>query len=98
MFVLPFPSSFIESHALSAYPYGVTDISAYQVLADGVVMLHRGFIIFVVLGGMLVFARPKILLLHIPCVIWASAVNIICIVLFPSAWDLVPQGMTGLGF
>ena len=39
-------------------------------LADGVLILHLVFIIFVVLGGWLVAWRPKLIWLHLPVVAW----------------------------
>ena len=38
----------------------------YRVLADGVLVLHLLFILFVVLGGLLVVRFPWLALLHIP--------------------------------
>jgi len=54
----------------------VTDTFVYQVLLDGVVIFHLAFIVFVVLGGMLVFAWPKIIWLHLPCLIWGIFIEL----------------------
>lgn len=54
----------------------MTGTFIYQVLADGVVILHLFFIVFVVLGGMLVLVRPKIIWIHIPCVIWGVLIEL----------------------
>jgi len=54
----------------------MTGTCIYQVLADGVVILHLFFIVFVILGGMLVLVRPKIIWLHIPCVIWGILIEL----------------------
>jgi hypothetical protein len=54
----------------------MTSIFTYRVLADAVVYLHLAFILFVVLGGILVIFRPKVLWLHIPCVIWAMIIEL----------------------
>ena len=43
----------------------------YRIAADAVVLLHLGFIFFVVLGGLLVFWRRWVALLHLPAVGWA---------------------------
>lgn len=48
----------------------------YQIFADGVVVLHLAFILFVVLGGMLVVFMPKVIWLHIPCVIWGVVIEL----------------------
>jgi len=43
----------------------------YKLAADAVVLLHLGFVLFVVTGGLLVFRWRWIALLHLPAVIWA---------------------------
>ena len=42
----------------------------YRLAADAVVLLHFGYAIFVVAGGLLVFRWRWIALLHLPAVIW----------------------------
>lgn len=39
-------------------------------LADAVVLLHLGFILFAVGGAALLFRRPKLVWLHLPCLVW----------------------------
>ena len=46
---------------------------SYGVLADLVVALHAAFLVFVVLGGLLVARWPRVAWLHLPCVIWGVA-------------------------
>ena len=43
----------------------------YKLAADAVVLLHLGFVLFVVAGGLLVFKWRWIALLHLPAVVWA---------------------------
>ena len=43
----------------------------YKLLADLVLILHLFFIVFVLLGGLLILWRRWILWLHIPALIWA---------------------------
>ncbi|MDY0187925.1 MAG: DUF2784 domain-containing protein [Syntrophus sp. (in: bacteria)] len=47
----------------------------YRILADAVVTLHFGFILFVVFGGLLAILRRWILLLHLPAVIWGALIE-----------------------
>ncbi len=47
----------------------------YAVLADLVLLLHLGFILFVALGGLLVLRRPRLAWLHIPAVSWGVTVE-----------------------
>ncbi len=44
--------------------------------ADLVVLLHLGFILFVVTGGFLVLRWGKVAWLHIPCVLWGAWIEI----------------------
>ena len=45
---------------------------AYKLSADLVVLLHFGFVVFVIAGGLLVTRRHWLALLHLPAVIWAA--------------------------
>jgi hypothetical protein len=54
----------------------VTGAYINQVLADGVVILHLAFILFVMLGGILVVFWPKVVWLHIPCIIWGILIEL----------------------
>ncbi|HEX4575187.1 MAG TPA: DUF2784 domain-containing protein [Gemmatimonadales bacterium] len=47
----------------------------YRVLADGVVLLHTGFVAFVVLGGFLAWRWRGIALAHLPCALWGAAIE-----------------------
>jgi hypothetical protein len=48
----------------------------YQVFADGVVVLHLAFICFVALGGLIVLYRPRLVWVHLPCVLWGIAIEL----------------------
>jgi hypothetical protein len=47
----------------------------YRILAHGVMIVHFGFVFFVVLGGFLVLRWPCLRWLHIPAVLWGSFVE-----------------------
>jgi hypothetical protein len=47
----------------------------YGFLADVVVGLHFIFVLFVVLGGLLVLRWPWVAYLHIPAAIWGTAIE-----------------------
>jgi hypothetical protein len=47
----------------------------YRVLADLVLVFHFAFVLFVVLGGLLVVRWPKLALLHIPAAIWGVLIE-----------------------
>jgi hypothetical protein len=47
----------------------------WRILADAVLMLHLAFILFVVLGGILVLRWPKLAWLHLPAAFWGAAIE-----------------------
>jgi hypothetical protein len=47
----------------------------FRVLADTVLVVHVGFVLFVVLGGLLVVRWPRMAWLHIPSAAWGIAVE-----------------------
>jgi len=48
----------------------------YKLAADLLVLIHFGFIIFVVLGGLLVLRWPWVGLLHSPAAAWGAWIEI----------------------
>ncbi len=47
-----------------------------RLAADGVVLLHLGFVLFVCLGGLLSFCSPRWVLVHLPAAVWGALVEI----------------------
>lgn len=47
----------------------------FSLLADGVLLVHLGFICFVVLGGFLVLARRAWAWFHLPAAVWGIAIE-----------------------
>lgn len=47
----------------------------YSYLADFIVLLHTFFVLFVVLGGILVLWKPYVAWVHIPAVFWAASIE-----------------------
>jgi hypothetical protein len=43
--------------------------------ADGVVLLHFAFVLFVVCGGLLVLRRPRLAWLHLPVAVYGVAIE-----------------------
>ena len=50
--------------------------TAYPVLADLVVLVHLGFVVFVVLGGLLVMKWHRLIWIHLPAVFWGIAIEL----------------------
>ena len=48
----------------------------FSMLADAVVLLHFAFILFAVLGGLLVLRWPVALWLHVPALLWGTAIEV----------------------
>jgi hypothetical protein len=44
----------------------------YRLSADLVLIVHLAFILFVMLGGLLVLRRPRLMWLHLPAVVWGA--------------------------
>lgn len=49
--------------------------SVYGLLADGVMLVHLGFVLFVALGALLVLWRGWIAWLHVPCAAYGAAIE-----------------------
>ncbi len=47
----------------------------YHLLADGIVIIHLLFVLFVLLGGLLVLRSRLFLFLHPPALLWGLAVE-----------------------
>jgi Protein of Unknown function (DUF2784) len=47
----------------------------WSLLADAVLVLHLAFILFVVLGGLLVLRAPWLAWLHLPAAAWGAAIE-----------------------
>ena len=47
-----------------------------RLAADAVLLAHFAFVLFVVLGGMLVLRWPKLALAHVPAALWGAAVEL----------------------
>lgn len=48
----------------------------YRLLADATVVLHLAFVVFVVLGGLLVVRRPRLAWVHVPAAAWGAWVEL----------------------
>jgi hypothetical protein len=48
----------------------------YRALAELVVALHFGFVLFVVLGGLLVLRRPRLVWVHLPAAVWGALIEL----------------------
>jgi len=47
----------------------------YRLLADAVVLFHASFVLFVVLGGLLVVRWRRVAVLHVPAAIWGALIE-----------------------
>ena len=48
----------------------------YPLLADLVVWIHVAFVVFVVLGGLLLIRSPGLIWIHLPAVIWGIFIEV----------------------
>lgn len=49
----------------------------YRIAADGVVVIHLGFILFVFLGGFTLWRWPRMIWVHVPTAVWGGLVELI---------------------
>lgn len=47
----------------------------YRLLADLVLVAHLAFVLFALLGGLLVWRHPKLAWLHVPALLWGVTVE-----------------------
>lgn len=72
----------------------------YRLLADGVVLLHLGFVLFVVFGGFFALGWPRIVWLHLPAAAWGATVEFtgwICPLTPLELWLRLKGGGPGYG-
>ena len=48
----------------------------YRIAADGLVLFHLAFIVFVVFGGLLVLKWQRLMVWHLPAAVWGVAVEV----------------------
>lgn len=49
---------------------------AFRLLADAVVLLHLGFVLFVLLGGLLALRWPAVRWVHLPAALWGAWIEL----------------------
>lgn len=47
----------------------------YRLLADAVLLAHAAFVVFVMLGGLLVLRWPRLAWIHLPVVAWGAGIE-----------------------
>jgi hypothetical protein len=50
---------------------------SYRLLADALLLLHAGFVVFVMLGGLLALRWPLAALVHVPAALWGAGIEIL---------------------
>jgi hypothetical protein len=48
----------------------------YRILADGILVIHLLFVLYVVFGGLLVIKWPHSAWFHLPCVAWGIVIEL----------------------
>ena len=70
----------------------------FRFLADATVLLHLAFVLFVVLGGLLVLRWPRVAWVHLPAAVWGAWVELagwICPLTPMENWLRRRGGQTG---
>jgi hypothetical protein len=69
----------------------------YRLLADALVLLHAGFILFVVGGSFLVLWKRWILWLHLPACLWGALIEFYGWVCPLTPWEQALRARAGQG-
>ena len=70
----------------------------FRIMADLLVVVHAGFVAFVILGGLLVLKWPRAAWLHLPCCLWGALIEFqswICPLTPLEKWLRVQAGQAG---
>lgn len=57
-------------------PFSINPAMIYPLISTGLVILHLGFVSFVVMGGLLCLKWRKLIWIHIPAVIWGIVIEL----------------------
>lgn len=67
----------------------------WRMAADALVLVHLGFILFVLLGGLLLLRWPRLIWLHIPAVAWGIVVECLHLGCPLTPWENQLRRMAG---
>ncbi len=59
----------------------------WRLAADALVVIHLGFILFVLFGGLLLLRWPRLLWLHLPAVAWGATVEFFHLLCPLTPWE-----------
>lgn len=67
----------------------------WRMAADALVVIHLGFILFVMLGGLLLLRWPSLIWLHVPAVAWGVIVECLHLGCPLTLWENQLRRMAG---
>ena len=67
----------------------------WRMAADALVVIHLGFILFVMLGGLLLLRWPSLIWLHVPAVAWGVIVECLHLGCPLTPWETQLRRMAG---
>jgi len=67
----------------------------WRMAADALVLVHLGFILFVLLGGLLALRWPRLIWLHLPAVAWGIVVECLHLGCPLTPWENQMRRMAG---
>lgn len=67
----------------------------WRMAADALVVIHLGFILFVMLGGLLLLRWPRLIWLHVPAVAWGVIVECLHLGCPLTPWENQLRRMAG---
>jgi hypothetical protein len=70
-----------------------------RLAADGLVLVHLAFILFVVLGGFLSWRWRRLIWVHVPCALWGAVVEFAGWICPLTPWEVALRRQAGhLGY
>ena len=67
----------------------------YKLLADTVFLIHLAFVVFVVLGAIAVWWKPKLAWLHLPAVAWGALIEFMGWICPLTPWEQTLRRLAG---
>lgn len=80
---------------LTGYMHEDPETMIWSFLADLVLLCHLGFILFAVLGSLLVIGWHRLAWIHLPAALWAAAINLVPLPCPLTRWEQALRQLAG---
>ncbi len=59
----------------------------FGLAADALLLTHAAFVVFVILGGLLVLRWPRLAFVHVPCALWGAGIEFVGAICPLTPWE-----------